>query len=115
MKTLDEVPTITVHEKDLLQSVKCVIHRFLPGATVLLYGSVARGTQGPESDYDILVLTDEPLSRPQEAVVDDAVYDVELSSGVAISTIFYSKQQWDRPFFRGMPLHREVERDGVLL
>ena len=43
-----------------------VIAAFLPGASVVLYGSVARGEQGPESDYDVLILVDAPLTRQEE-------------------------------------------------
>jgi len=45
--------------------IKAVVHEFLPGSKILLFGSRARGTNRQDSDYDILVLIDNELS-PRE-------------------------------------------------
>ena len=115
MKTLEQADVISAEERELLIKIKEVIREFQPTATILLYGSVARGTQDPESDYDILVLTDEPLAFTQEDEIDDAIYGLQLAAGVVISTIFYAKAQWDLPLLRGMPFRHEVEKDAVEL
>lgn len=115
MTTIDKADFLFPEDRELLAKVKNVIRRFLPTATVLLYGSVARGTKGRESDYDILVLTDEPLTSAEEDALDDAVYDVQLERGVVISTLCYSKAQWELPLFRGMPFRHEVEKDAIVL
>jgi len=113
MKTLDQVDTITAEDRALLSKVKEVIHEFLPTATVLLYGSVARGTQEAESDYDILVLSDESLTTKQEDRIRSAVFHVEIETGAVLSTQFFAKGQWDR--HRAMPFRIEVDQDGILL
>jgi len=92
-----------------------VIHSHLPEATVLLYGSAARGTNEPDSDYDILVLTDETLSSEREDAVEDALYDLELSQGVVISTAFFARERWEAPSCRLTPFRGEVDKDGVIL
>lgn len=115
MTKIDAAANVTAKDREILKSVKQVIEGHLPGAKVFLYGSVARGSRDAESDYDILILTDSFLTAAEEDGVDDAVYDIQLAHGVVISTLFYTKSEWDQPLFRGMPFRREVEKDGVLL
>lgn len=50
--------------------VDAVVARFDP-VQVILFGSVASGTDGPDSDLDVLVVLDEaPLERRRELMVD---------------------------------------------
>ena len=113
MKTLEEASAIRVSDRELLGAVKQVIRGLVPGASVLLYGSVARGTAGPESDYHILVLSDAPLNGEQQREVRGAIYDYALERGVLISTTFFAKAEWDR--HQAMPFHQEVDRDGIVI
>lgn len=115
MRRLDQAANISATDKELLREIKRVIRDFLPNAQVLLYGSVARGTHGPESDYDVLVLTDEVLDTREEGKVRSAVFDVELTCDVVISTQFYARAQWNTPLYRAMPFHQEVDRDAILI
>lgn len=115
MKTLEQVEMISGRDRQLLHEIKQIVRKSLPAAEVLLYGSVARGTQDPESDYDILVLTGEPLSKEEETSVDDSIFELELATGLVVSTIFCSKEQWDTPLYRAMPFHWEIDRDAVVL
>lgn len=96
-----------------MSETKQVIQGFFPTAEVLLYGSAARGTRGPESDYDVLVLTDEPLSTEEEDQILDAVYDLLVMRGELISTVFYARDFRDK--HPGMPFHQEVDRDAIVL
>ena len=113
MKTLEETEVISKRDQDLLRELKTLVRQELPGATVLLYGSVARGTQGPESDYDMLILTDAPISDDQEDAVRATLYPCELDRGVVVSKMFYSRDEWDR--HPAMPFHVELERDAVII
>lgn len=114
-RTLEEAHTISVSEKGLLRQVKARVRKHSPSATVLLYGSVARGSSGAESDYDILVLVAEPLTGEQEDVMRQAVYELELDREIIISMVFCTREQWDRPVVRVSPFRREVERDAITL
>jgi predicted nucleotidyltransferase len=113
MKTIEQARVVSDEEKALLGDTKKVIQNFLPTAEVLLYGSAARGTQGPESDYDVLVLTDRPISTKEEDRVRDAVYDLQVVRGELISTFFCTKDFWDK--HPGMPFHQEVDKDAIVL
>ena len=113
MKTLEEARAVSEEERTLLEEAKQIVQGFFPTAEILLYGSAARGTHGPESDYDLLVLTDAALSTKEEDRVRDAVYDLQVSTGTLISTVFYSKVFWGQ--HAAMPFHQEVDKDAILL
>ena len=115
MKTINETQSISTRDRALLEQIKTVVHGFLPEATVILYGSVARGTQRADSDYDILVLSEKRLTCPEEDAIWDALYEIQLEEEVLISTIFIARSDWDTPLHSAMPFHQEVERDSVLL
>ena len=113
MKTIEQTRVVSEEDKALLHETKTIIQEYLPTAEVLLYGSAARGTQGPESDYDVLVLTEKPISTKEEDRVRDAVYDLQLARGKLISTFFCTKDFWEK--HPGMPFHQEVDKDAIVL
>ncbi len=113
MTTIEQTGIVSEQDKMLLGEVKRIIREVCPTAEVLLYGSVARGTQEPESDYDILVLTDKLLPKAEKSTIRRHVLGLELDRNVVLSTLFRSKAEWERR--AGLPFHSEVEKDGVLL
>lgn len=54
-----------MEEQEVYSKIKSVVHSFLPGAQVLLFGSRARGVAHKDSDYDLLVVTEKSIS-PKE-------------------------------------------------
>jgi predicted nucleotidyltransferase len=115
MKRLEDVAVIPTKDKDVLREIGEIIHKLLPGATLYLYGSGARGTREPDSDLDLLIVTEARLSRAEEAAVADAVYEIELARGVVISTVCYSRAEWDAPLNRATPFRNRVEAEAVLV
>jgi len=117
MKTLEETTAISPADLSLMQRVKAAILKHLPTAKVILYGSVARGTQHEDSDYDLFVLTDRALSIDEQHTVRCDVYaiELELDMEVLLSVMFCSKDEWNTPVFHGSPLRLEIEEDGIVL
>ena len=115
MKTLDQVTVVSNRDRELLREVKEIIRESLPTADVLLYGSVARGTQDTESDYDILVLTDSPLNRRDQNEIRGAIFDWEIERSVVVSILFRSKEEWNSPLASVSPFRHEVEKDALAL
>ena len=115
MKTLETWRTNHFDEAALLSRCRDVVQEVVPGATVILYGSHARGSAGPESDYDLLVLVEGPFSRKLEDQIGDRLYALELESDTVLSLLVYEKHTWETPLYKAMPLHRNVDREGILL
>ncbi|MEW6378640.1 MAG: nucleotidyltransferase domain-containing protein [bacterium] len=115
MKNFTEWQTDKTEERALLEHCKTVINRLLPGATVILYGSRARGEAKSESDYDLLILVDGEVSSDLENMIGNALYEVELEWEVVIPAFIFDRKSWDHKQFRASPFHQNVDREGVVL
>ena len=115
MKRIDDADLISSADKQLLAEVKRAIIGMLPDATVLLYGSAARGQRQPDSDYDVLVLTGTELSTLEEDRVRSAVYELELKRDAVLSVSLWAVARWNMPIMSASPYRRNVEKEGVLL
>lgn len=115
MKDLQQANTLTDIDKSLLEELKRTILQHVPDAALFLYGSTARGTRLPDSDYDVLVLLNASITTQEEEVIQDAVYEMELARNVIISLIFKTVDQWKLPMMTASPFYRNVERDAIQL
>jgi uncharacterized protein len=104
-----------INRDELLQQVKTAVQSIMPTAEIILYGSQARGTATPESDWDFLVLLPTPADKWLQAELKDRIYDVELATDTVLSTVVRSQQEWHSARYTVVPLHQQIERDGVRL
>lgn len=100
---------------DIPKAVKEAVQRVDPGATVILYGSRARGDARPDSDWDFIVLIDGPAGGSQEDTVRGAIYEIEWKTGQVLTVILHSRADWDTPVYQATPFQRNVAREGVTL
>ncbi len=105
----------TTTEEDLLKRVKAAIKALVPEAEIILYGSRARGTARFDSDWDFLILLPDTVNKALEMRIKDALYDIELDTGMVLSSIVRSKKEWSSSRYRVMPLHKEIEKDGIAI
>ena len=82
---------------------------------VYLFGSRAKGTERPDSDYDILLVVSESFSFPDKDKIYDAVMDVLLETGRLISLKIFKKAVFDRLSSMETPFMRHIHRQGVLI
>ncbi len=102
-------------DKTLLDRCRQAIRRAVPDADVILYGSRARGDATEYSDYDILVLVDQPVSIALKDRILSSIYPLELETGAMLTLVTYNRRQWESLPYREMPFHKNVERDGVIV
>jgi predicted nucleotidyltransferase len=99
----------------LLKRCAEAIREAYPGrlAGIVLYGSVARGDDTPESDIDLLVLIEGEYDLWEEiGRLVDATYDLQLESGKLIS----AKPTRAEDYRRGATmLYRNAIEEGVAL
>lgn len=83
---------------------------------IILYGSVARGTQTKDSDVDIMVLVDgnDAELRGYEEKLSDVSTDISVKYLKVFSIIDVSYQEY-LEWKQISPFYRNVSREGVAL
>jgi predicted nucleotidyltransferase len=81
-------------------------------AQVIIFGSRARGDSKEESDWDILILTEYPVSVEIERSFRNILFDLEIETGEVFSTLVYQKDIWNTRH-KVTPLYRNIKREGV--
>lgn len=100
---------------DIPKAVKEAVQRVDPTATVILYGSRARGDARADSDWDLIVLTDGSVGDAQEDAIRNAIYEVEWKTGEVLTVILHARDDWETPRYQATPFQRNVAREGVSL
>lgn len=114
-KLLKENKAISDEEKILLLRCRRAITNFDPSSEVILYGSRARGEAEPESDYDLLILTDGNTSLEREDTFRRQLFPIEIETGFVFTVILTSRKDWNSPLQNAMPFYQNIKRDGVFL
>lgn len=81
---------------------------------IVLFGSVARGKDGPDSDIDILVVT-AGRDRDVTADLDAASFEATTDSGQLVALVVLSAREYDEKKALQLPLIGDVEREGLVL
>lgn len=99
----------------ILQLIKSSVQANEPGATVVLYGSYARGDYKINSDIDILILIDKDKITSSDAIrLSYPLYDIEFETGKIISPLILSRKNWETKH-RITPFYKNVQKEGVVL
>ena len=86
-----------------------------PCATLILYGSYARGDYHEDSDIDLLILIDkDKVTLNDRMKISYPLYDIQFETGVLISVKVYSRKLWYKPLLV-TPFYENVNREGVVL
>jgi predicted nucleotidyltransferase len=103
------------NQQDVLDRIKRIVLDTDPSAKVYLYGSRARGTMKPDSDWDLLILLNRDKIRADvEKNVTNPLYELELEIGEVISPMVYAEKEWNTRH-RVTPFYSNVMKEGKLL
>ena len=82
--------------------------------SVILYGSVARGTQTDESDVDVAVIMRPGATAEMHDRMLDMVVDLELACDKVLSVIRIDRDrfhEWEAT----LPFYQSIRKEGVVL
>ena len=103
------------HLKNILLRIKESVHSTDPDATIIIYGSFARGDHNQQSDLDLVILLNkDTVDRNDEKRVKYPLYDIEFETGQIISPLVISKSTWESKH-RITPFYQNVSNEGIQL
>lgn len=99
----------------VIERIRQEAHRLPSNVKIILYGSEARGNARPDSDIDLLILVDtDNLTYIEKERITAPFYDIELETGIIISTMIMPRKEWEnRPFIT--PFQFNVNNEGIIL
>jgi predicted nucleotidyltransferase len=104
--------TPTASDAALSEVVRRLVEAYRP-ERIYLFGSVARGDAGPDSDYDIVVVV--PDDAPAELRSSRTAYVALWGTGVASDVLVWTASQFDSRLHLAASLPATVVREGRLL
>lgn len=96
----------------LAEAVRRLVEAYQP-QRIYLFGSVARGDAGPDSDYDLLVVV--PDDAPPQRRRSRLAYEALWGTGFAADVPVWSASQFDSRAHLAASLPGTVLREGRLL
>ena len=114
MKTIQDI----VPAGRLLKTLQAVQRRISEEFNVdrvVLFGSVARGVFDEESDVDILIVLRHLPSHRIRNRISSIILDINLEYDANLSGLVVDKKSWDDGPLSVLPIHDEVEREGIII
>lgn len=106
-------PTAVPKDDPVLgEAVRRLVDAYHPDR-VYLFGSVARGDAGPDSDYDILIVVPDDSTPDQRG--SRLAYQVMRGTGTAADVLVCTRAYFDARLHLQASLPATVVREGILL
>jgi uncharacterized protein len=100
-------------DQEVLQQFKQSIESRVRLSKMILFGSRARGDAEPDSDMDVLVVLDGPVSKQSRRIVSDKAWEVGFDAGIVVVPIVVSRDSWEKGPERVSLLAMAVREEGV--
>ncbi len=111
MRTVESVQLEQKDRHSILEAAQS-LKSDLSVTRVILFGSKVRGTSGPDSDIDLLILTDCQITGELRQAISDRLADINLRNDVLMTSVVISEHEWTNGLIRYTLLHSEVEKGG---
>ncbi|PKN25391.1 MAG: nucleotidyltransferase domain-containing protein [Deltaproteobacteria bacterium HGW-Deltaproteobacteria-21] len=99
-------------DKDIVTLFSARIRERFPGARIWAFGSRAKGFATDESDLDVCVVVD-TLDEEKDQQILKIAWEVGFENDVVISTVTYSKQDFEEGPCSESPLVQTILDAGV--
>ena len=104
---------MTTRDSLILQILKAKVAERLPLSRLVLFGSRARGDNEPDSDIEVLVVLDGPVSRESEEYVRSCAWELSYENGVVIFPLVVARTEWEEGPTSASLLAVAVGKEGV--
>jgi len=100
---------------NIRELIKSVATGYFPEAEIMLFGSRSRNSGGPDSDYDILIVTNKQLSSEEKISYRTKIRKELLKEGVRSDILIQSKAEVEKK--KVLPGHiiRNIFKEAIML
>ncbi|MGM0529587.1 MAG: nucleotidyltransferase domain-containing protein [Bacteroidota bacterium] len=100
---------------EITDLIKTTAREYIPDADVLLFGSRARKNESPDSDFDILIITNLKLTPKEKISLKSKIRKALLLSGIRSDILIQNKNEIEKK--KRLPGHiiRNILNDAILL
>ena len=98
--------------RDLITGLRGIFTNDL--ISIILYGSVARKEDTNESDVDIAMIINKPISQEQRTAFIELISDLDLRYDKVFSVIDIEADNYEK-WGEIMPFYKNIKDDGVIL
>jgi predicted nucleotidyltransferase len=112
---LQDAKFLNENEKKALMEIEARVQIRFAIWQFILFGSKARGDFGPDSDIDLLIVTEKNLDwREKDSMITD-VYEVNLMFGTLFTIHTAVKEEWEHGLWTVLSLKENIDKDGILV
>jgi hypothetical protein len=103
---------MTSEDRRILELFAGRVRTVVPAARISAFGSRARGTAHPESDFDLCVIVPAVTPEVREAIYAIA-WEIGFAEGCVLAPILLSRDDFDDAPLSASTLVRTIRREGV--
>lgn len=100
-------------DQHLLNTFAVRIRQQYPAARLWAFGSRARGEATWESDLDVCVVLDQPVTRSMKDWIGEVAWDVGYEADRIITTVVFERRAFEEGPQSVSPLVDTILREGV--
>jgi predicted nucleotidyltransferase len=106
---------LTKQLRDALQAAQDRLTAEFRVDRIILFGSIVWGQPDEESDVDLLIVLREHPDHKIRNRISNLILDINLEYDTNVSGLVVDQQAWDEGVLSVLPIHAEVEEEGIRL
>lgn len=100
-------------DRHILDAFATRVRRRFPDALIWAFGSRARGDASWESDLDVCIVLDGPVTRVVKDWIGDRAWEVGFEADRIITTVVFEREAFEEGPQSVSPLVANILREGV--